>query len=55
MVGGLTTYETQRIFRALKIQHVVGADIVELSPPFDSSDITALAVLDAAFEMLCLF
>jgi agmatinase/guanidinopropionase len=53
--GGLTTYETQRIFRALKIEKLVAADIVELSPPFDHSDITALAVLDAAFEILCLF
>jgi guanidinopropionase len=53
--GGLTTYETQRIFRALKIKKLVAADIVEYSPPFDQSDITALAALDAAFEILCLF
>lgn len=53
--GGLTTYETQRIFRALKIKNLIAADVVELSPPFDQSDITALAALDAAFEMLCLF
>lgn len=53
--GGLTTYEVQRIFRALKIKNLVGADVVELSPPFDHSDITALAVLDAMFEMLHLF
>ncbi len=55
VVGGLTTYEVQRIFRALKIEQLVGADVVELSPPYDHSDITALAVLDAMFEMLCLF
>ena len=55
VVGGLTTYETQRIFRALKIKNLVGCDVVELSPPFDSSDITAFAALDAVFEMLCLF
>lgn len=53
--GGLTTYEVQRIFRAFKIEKLVAADIVELSPPFDHSDITALAALDAAFEILCLF
>jgi agmatinase/guanidinopropionase len=53
--GGLTTYETQRIFRALKIENLVGCDTVELSPPYDHSDITALAVVDAVFEMLCLF
>lgn len=53
--GGLTTYEVQRIFRALKIKNLVACDVVELSPPFDTSDITALAVLDAMFEMLHLF
>lgn len=53
--GGLTTYEVQRIFRALKIKNLVGADVVELSPPFDPAEITALAAVDAVFEMLCLF
>ncbi|MGZ3774344.1 MAG: agmatinase [Pseudobdellovibrionaceae bacterium] len=50
--GGLTTYEVQRIFRALKIPNLVGGDVVEISPPFDQSDITALAGMDALFEML---
>ncbi|MBX3021042.1 MAG: agmatinase [Bdellovibrionales bacterium] len=53
--GGLTTYEVQRIFRALKIKNLVGCDTVELSPPYDHVDITAMAVVDAVFEMLCLF
>ena len=52
--GGLTTYETQKILRALKIKNLVGADVVEISPPFDQSDITALAGVDAIFELLCL-
>lgn len=52
--GGLTTYETQRILRALKIDNLVGADIVEISPPYDTSQITALAGVDALFELLCL-
>lgn len=53
--GGLTTYETQQIFRGLKIEKLIGADIVEVSPPYDSSDITALAAVDAMFEILCHF
>jgi len=53
--GGLTTYEVQRIFRALKIQNLVAADVVELCPAYDPSDITAMAVVDAMFEILCLF
>ncbi|MEQ1722056.1 MAG: arginase family protein, partial [Pseudobdellovibrio sp.] len=52
--GGLTTYEVQRIMRAFKIDNLVGADIVEVSPPFDSSQITGLAAVDAMFELLCL-
>lgn len=53
--GGLTTYEVQRIFRALKISQLVGADIVEVSPPYDVSGITSLAAVDSLFEILCLF
>lgn len=52
--GGLTTYETQQILRALKINQLVGADIVELCPAYDSSQITGLAVVDALFELMCL-
>ncbi|UOF00825.1 agmatinase [Bdellovibrio reynosensis] len=53
--GGLTTYEAQRIFRALQIKNLIGGDVVEVCPAFDNSDITALAALDALFEMLHLF
>jgi guanidinopropionase len=55
VVGGLTSYETQRILRALKMKNLVGCDIVEYSPPFDSSEITALVALDTMFEFLSLF
>jgi agmatinase/guanidinopropionase len=54
VVGGLTTYETQRILRALRIKNLVAADVVEYSPPFDHSDITALAAVDTIFEFLSL-
>jgi len=52
--GGLTTYEVQKILRALKVNNLVAADIVEVSPPFDSSDITSLAAVDTLFELLCI-
>jgi len=54
VIGGLTTYETQRILRALKIKDLVGADVMEVSPPFDSAEITSLAAVDILFECLCL-
>jgi agmatinase/guanidinopropionase len=52
--GGLTTYEAQRILRALKIPNLIGADIVEVSPAYDTSEITQLAAVDVMFELLCL-
>lgn len=52
VVGGLTSYETQSILRALKLDQVVGGDVVEVSPPYDHAGITALAATDAAFEIL---
>ena len=52
--GGLTTYETQQILRHLKVRHLVAADIVEVSPPYDSAEITALAAVDTLFELLCM-
>lgn len=52
VVGGLTTYETQRILRELKIKNLVGADVVEISPPFDHAQITSLVGVDVVFEFL---
>lgn len=54
VVGGLTTYETQQILRSLKIKNLVAADIVEVCPAYDQSDITALAAVDVMFELMCL-
>ena len=53
--GGLTTYEVQQILRGFKIKNLVGADIVEVSPPFDQSQITGLAAVDVMFEMLTIY
>ena len=52
--GGLTTYEVQKLFQALQIDHLVGGDIVEVSPAYDQSQITSIAAVDAMFEMLCI-
>lgn len=52
--GGLSTYETQRILRSFKIPNLIGADIVEVSPVYDVSEITQLAAVDTMFEILCL-
>jgi guanidinopropionase len=52
--GGLTSREVSRLLRGLRGLDVVGADVVEVSPPFDPSGGTALAGANIAFEILCL-
>lgn len=52
VVGGLTTYETQQILRNLKIENLIGADVVEVNPSYDQGDITSLAAVDVLFECL---
>ncbi len=54
VIGGLTSYETQRILRAFEIENLVGGDVVEISPPFDQGDITSLVGVDVMFEMMSL-
>ena len=53
-IGGLTTIEAQALIRGLRGLNLVGADVVEVSPPFDSSGITALIAATIMYEMLCI-
>ncbi len=53
-VGGFTTFEAQQMLRSLRALNIVGADVVEVSPPFDSAGITALNGAQMMFELLCL-
>ena len=52
--AGLTSREVNRLLRGLRNLNLVGADVVEVSPPFDPSGGTALAAANIAFEILCL-
>jgi guanidinopropionase len=51
-IGGLSTLDAQRILWGLHGLDFVGADVVEVSPPFDSSGITALAGASIMYELL---
>lgn len=51
--GGLTTIEAQRILRGLRGLDFVGADLVEVSPPFDLGGLTAFHGAAILFEILC--
>lgn len=53
-IGGFTTREAQAMLRGLRGLDIVGADVVEVSPPFDPSGYTALAGVTMMFELLCL-
>ena len=52
--AGLTSREVIRMLRGLRNLNLVGADVVEVSPPFDPSGGTALAAANITFELLCL-
>jgi guanidinopropionase len=52
-VGGFTTFEAQQMLREMRGLDIVGADVVEVSPPFDPSGMTAYAGVTMMFEILC--
>lgn len=53
-IGGITTYDAQKMIRGLRGLNLVGGDVVEVSPPFDMSGNTALVAVTMMFEILCL-
>ena len=52
-IGGLTTREALKALRLLRGLPIVGADVVEVSPPFDPSGATALVAATVMFELVC--
>jgi len=52
-VGGFNVREAQLIIRKLNKINFIGADVVEVSPPFDLNNMTSLAGATIAFEILC--
>jgi agmatinase len=52
-VGGLSSYEALVLVRALRSLDLVGADVVEVSPPYDGpGQITSLLAANLLFELL---
>ncbi|HET7207908.1 MAG TPA: agmatinase [Terriglobales bacterium] len=54
-VGGLSSAQALELVRSLKGLNLVGCDLVEVSPPYDSQEITSLLAANLLYEMLCLF
>ena len=54
VVGGLSSDKALKILRGLQGLNIVGMDVVEVSPPYDHAEITALAGATIGLEMLYL-
>ena len=52
-IGGLTVMQGIEIVRGCKGLEVVGGDLVEVSPPYDTSHNTSLVGANLLYEMLC--
>lgn len=52
-VGGPNSYQALQVVRELEGIQIVGADMVEVSPPFDASGATAYLGASVMFELLC--
>lgn len=52
-VGGPNSFQAIQVARLLDGVNIVGADLVEVSPPFDASGNTAYLGVSLMFEMLC--
>ncbi len=53
-IGGFTTRDAQLLIRRLDGLNLIGADLVEVSPPFDESGNTAWVGVSMMFELLCM-
>ena len=51
-MGGLATWQARAILRRLAGLSFVGMDVVEVSPPYDVAEITALAAATIAWDYI---
>lgn len=54
VAGGLASWQALELIRGLGGLNLVGMDVVEVSPPFDHAEITAIAAATVAHDWLCL-
>ncbi|TCT11003.1 agmatinase [Paralcaligenes ureilyticus] len=54
-IAGLTVPQALEIIRGAWGLDVIGADVVEIAPPYDPHGTTALLGANLAYEMLCVF
>ena len=54
VASGLSTWQAQSILRQLTPINFVGMDLVEVAPPYDHAEITALAGASLLLDYFCL-
>jgi len=52
-VGGFSSIQILELVRALRGLRIVGCDLVEVSPPYDTGEITSLLAANLLYELLC--
>lgn len=53
--GGLHSWQAAACLRDLAGINLVGGDVVEVSPPYDTTGATAIAGAHVAYELICLY
>lgn len=53
--GGLASWQAAAILRDLAGINMVGGDVVEVSPPYDTTGATAIAGAHVAYDLICLY
>lgn len=53
-IGGPNSFQAQQVIRELRGVNLIGADLVEVSPPFDASGGTAWLGVSLMFELMCI-
>jgi len=52
-IGGLTTIQGMEIVRGCQGLNLIGGDLMEVSPPYDTTGSTSLLAANLLYEMLC--
>jgi agmatinase len=53
--GGWTTREVKRFIKGLEEVNLIGADVVEVSPPYDTiAEVTCIAATDLLVDIMAL-
>ena len=54
MSGGMRCRELFAFLRALKGLNVIGGEVCEFTPDYDTNEVTAHACAQGAYEIMCL-